>query len=153
MHRTSLNVNGRINVRLDEVSEKFNISKKQLVAKIFMYCHRNLNFNIMVTGELTGYQKKIPGDKWKCLRVDFSDAECDVYFEYKKMFRISLSKLFAVGFVLFFDLIINELSGNSDAEEKENVDILNSYTETKQIMIDFVKDLFRFFTFFEEKTP
>jgi hypothetical protein len=29
--------------------DKFNISKKVLVARIFMHCHKNLNFNILVT--------------------------------------------------------------------------------------------------------
>ncbi len=145
MHKTSLNVSRNLNARLNEVSEKFNISKRMLVRKIFMYCHAHLDFSLLVTGELIAYQRKVPGDKWKCLRVDFSDTECDVYFEYKKMFRISLSKLLAVGFVLFFDLIIAELSGASEDKISDAEWILNTYTETKQILYAFVEDTFKYF--------
>ncbi len=145
MHKTSLNISSKMNTRLNEASEQFKISKRMLVAKIFKLCHRNLDFNILVTGELTGYQKKSPGDKWKCLRVDFSDTECDVYVEYRKMFRISLSKLLAVGFFLFFDQIINELNNNSMNEKVEVAEILNTYTDIKRLLYNSIKDALKFF--------
>ncbi len=153
MHQTSLNVSQKLDGRLTEISAKFKISKRQLVGKIFMYCHHHLNFNILITGRLTGYQKKTKGDKWKCLRVDFSDAECDVYFEYRKMFRISLSKLLAVGFFLFFDLIVAELSGESKDTNEPIDDFLNSYTEIKQLLYDSIKDILAYFILKPEKEP
>ncbi len=151
MNKTSLNVSLKMSEKLTDISKKFNISKKQLVAMIFQYCHDNLNFNIQVTGCLTSYQKKAPGDKWKCLRVDFSETECDVYFLYRNLFRISLSKLLAVGFVLFFDMIVAELNGDSDDEKNAVEEIINSYTEIKQLLYNFTCDSFKYF-YFENKT-
>ncbi len=153
MHKTSLNVSMKMNGQLDKISDEFRISKKRLVARIFRYCHENLDFSILVTGKLSGYQKKCPGDKWKCLRVDFSDTECDVYFEYRKIFRISLSKLLAIGFFLFFDQIVAELSGDSDEKKETIKQILYNYTEIKRLLYKSIQDSLKFFNLPQEKEP
>ncbi len=150
MHKTSLNINKKLYLKLAAASKKFNVSKKYLIIRIFHYCHENLNFNKQITGCLTGYQKKMPGDKWKCLRIDFNDTQCDIYLLYRNMFRISLSKLLAVGFFLFFDQIIEELSGKSDTEEAAK-EIMISYTELKQKYKYMFKDVFKYFNLPSEK--
>ncbi len=152
MKKTSFNVSRNIFIKLDDVSKRFNISKRKLVVKIFFYCHNCMNFD-KVAGGLSVYQKKVPGDKWKCLRVDFEDIDCDLYLLYRYRFRISLSKLLAVGFVLFFDQIINELSEKSDLEFQDIDQLLNSYTEIRQILYAYVEDSFKYFILKQEKEP
>ncbi len=105
----------------------------------------------METGKLTGYQKKVPGNKWKCLRVDLDDTQCDVYLFYRNNFRISLSKLLSVGFVLFFDRIIEELAGDSDEQKEDLVWFLYTYTEIQALLWNVVTDSFKYFDLPAEK--
>ncbi|MBN1499769.1 MAG: hypothetical protein JW982_06435 [Spirochaetes bacterium] len=144
MHRTSLNVSISIHDKIKETSEKYCISRRKLILMIFTYCHDNLDFDKFIFG-LTKYQKIAPGEKWKCLRVDFDDTQCDIYFFYRNRFRISLSKLLAVGFVLFFDRILEKLNQSIKLKKEDFSVLLNSYTEIKALLTNFVKDAFKFF--------
>ncbi|MBN1499925.1 MAG: hypothetical protein JW982_07215 [Spirochaetes bacterium] len=143
MHKTSLNISGRISNELGQASLRFGISRRKLIISIFMYCHRYFDFEKFQYG-LTKYQKKVPEDVWKCFRIDLDDTCCDVYFFYRNRFRISLSRLLAVGFTLFFDQIIRDLK-----ERCENTgdlkNVINSYTELKLILMNFLKDSFKYF--------
>ncbi|MBN1499430.1 MAG: hypothetical protein JW982_04715 [Spirochaetes bacterium] len=153
MNRTSLNVSGYVFDEMKEVCLKFNISRKDIIKRIFTLCHNNFDFVKGEYGKLTAYQKKAPGDSWKCMRVDFDELQCDLYFLYRNRFRISLSKLLAVGFVLFFDQIVNELSEKSDNSDQIKKDILDTYTVIKQLLYFLVKDSFIYFNIKEAGIP
>ncbi|MBN1498759.1 MAG: hypothetical protein JW982_01265 [Spirochaetes bacterium] len=144
MHHTSINISLLIMTKLKETSEKYCISRRKLVSMILYSCHENFNFDVFSSG-LTNYQKIAPGDEWKCMRIDFDDTQCDIYFFYRNRFRISLSKLIAVGFILFFDKILKILNKDNEVNKKDFLNFLNSYTKAKCFLIDFVKDAFKFF--------
>ncbi|MBN1500016.1 MAG: hypothetical protein JW982_07670 [Spirochaetes bacterium] len=144
MYHTSINISRSIAEKLKETAEKYNISRRKLITMIFLYCHDNLDFDQFVSG-LTKYQRLAPGDGWKCLRVDFDDSQCDIYFLYRNKFRISLSKLLAVGFVLFFDRVLKDLNFNNEIKKEDFLNLLISYTVIKFLLISFVKDALKFF--------
>ncbi|MBN1501565.1 MAG: hypothetical protein JW982_15505 [Spirochaetes bacterium] len=150
MNRTSLNISSNILNKLNETSITFKISKKHLILKIFEYCHGNFNYNNFEYGKLTGYQKISTDDSWNCFRIDFDDTQCDVLFFYKNQYRISLSKLLALGFVLFFDKIIEELSRNFK-NQIDMVSFLNSYTRIKKILWNSLHDSFKYFRMKNQK--
>ncbi|MBN1499150.1 MAG: hypothetical protein JW982_03265 [Spirochaetes bacterium] len=151
MHRTSLNVSNFMITQLNFISKKYKIDKKTLIARIFSYCHNNLNFEQYVGG-LTRYQKLAAGDTWKCLRMDFSDMQCDIYFFYRNKFRISLSRLLAAGFFLFFDQIIDDLNKEVKIEIETLTFILNSYTDLKSILKHYLSETFKHFNLKQENT-
>lgn len=145
MHPTSLNVSVKIFNQISNTSKKTGISKRKIISKIFLYCHNNINFNFQEIGKLTGYQKKSDDDSWKCMRIDFTDTQCDVYLFYRNHFRISLSKLFAVGFFLFFDEVIKELSEEIKMDCEVLKSCLHSYTEIKSILYNSIKNVLKYF--------
>lgn len=150
MNPTSLNMSLSIFNEIHQAGIKFNISKKDIIYLIFRYCHNNFNFNNFQYGKLTAYQKKLPDDSWKCFRIDFTETQCDVYFLHRNNYRISLSKLLAVGFYLFFDKILSELSQN---EKTTKIEFSNSYTDLKRKLLPFVKNSFKYFNIKAKTIP
>ncbi len=124
MLSTSINVKKDFMSELREISEKYHISISELIKRILHHVYRHLNKKIIIN-ELTHYQKKDRKKRWKCFRIDFSENECTLNFKVRCKYRISLSKLLFVGFILFIEDVIAEIaSSNNESDDK----ILNSYT-------------------------
>lgn len=148
MNATSMNVSQKIYLQLSDASRTYKISKRELVSKIFLCCHENLNFDLFELGVLTKYQVLADGDSWKCLRIDFNETQADVFLFYRNRFRISLSKLFSVAFVLFFDKIIKELSSDLEVGMEIVECFLNSYTEIKMYLYNYIEDALKYFNIY-----
>ncbi len=139
-HSTSLNSSKMIKSDIERISSELGITRSKLIKEILWYCLDNLDFAFFLSG-LARYQKKYEESNWKCIRLDLNELECDLFLLCRFKFRISVSKLLAVGFVLFIEDVINKLSGNE--EKKANVS--SSYTETVAFFKEKVKDEFYYF--------
>ncbi len=127
MAKTTINMKKDLFVSLGEISEQLKVTKSALVRRILMYTHENLDFN-KYYGDLTRYQryqKRIPGNEWKCFHVNYSELESDVFLLCRFHFRISLSKLLFIGFCLFIEEVIDSFN-----DEKEEVKIKSKYSYT-----------------------
>ncbi|MBN1500613.1 MAG: hypothetical protein JW982_10675 [Spirochaetes bacterium] len=117
MHSTSMNMNRELYAELKSICSSYNISMSFLVKAVLKMVYANLEITADSSG-LTRYQEKLPAKFWKCFHIEFSENECRDNFNCRGRYRISLSKLFFVGALLFLDKIIEELSGNSENKEK-----------------------------------
>ncbi len=146
MNATSVNMDAGMHYELKKICNEYGISMKQLITLILKYIRKNLN-KFSHAYNLTRYQKRIKGRKWKCVRINFSENECKNNFFSRFKYRISLSKLLAVGFVLFIDEIIENLKNN----KKENTENCNFYTSIPRYFIESVSDEFKYFKNYGKK--
>ncbi len=127
MLSTTMNINRKLFNQLAQISEKYNITIAALIKKILKHVFANLNGKKLRT-DLTHYQKRRSGTKWKCFHIDFSENECMQNFSCRFKHRISLSHVLLVGFVLFIKDVIEELENGCS---EINTEILISYTAYK----------------------
>ncbi len=142
---TSMNIDSTLMEQLDEICKQYGISRSDLIKLILKCVCKKYQVLKSATG-LTRYQKQQKGHKWKCVRIDFSEEECALFFQTRFKYRVSVSKLLFIGFVLFLDEILEELNGN----DKEKSPISNSYTLERLDLLPYMYEEVIFFGKIEE---
>ncbi len=124
MFSTTLNINRELFDLLDKISRELNISRAALIRELLKYTCKEMQYYKRMVG-LTRYQKKAGKRGWKCFHIEFSEAECRLFFSCRFMYRISVSKLLLIGFVLFINDVTEALKA-----EKKNISVkdYDSYT-------------------------
>lgn len=141
---TSINLHQTIIDEIAVISEEANISKSEIV-RMLIWKIKKINFQKFVRGNLIEYQVKYKIiDSEGCLisaygKMHFSQSSdlCDYSKFLRYNYRISLSKLVAISFSLFWQEILNELF---ESEEKE----LDSYEQKDEYLNQLIE-------YFEER--
>lgn len=107
MHSTTININSEIFNEIEKISSLLNVSKSDVIKKVLWYCKKKSNFKKFFMS-LTKYQVPDPKSDWQKFHINYSDLECTVFFYLRFQFRISLSKLLAVGLTLFHKEMIKD---------------------------------------------
>ncbi|MBN1499719.1 MAG: hypothetical protein JW982_06180 [Spirochaetes bacterium] len=124
MYHTSLNINRAIYKIIAESAEKYNVSICYIIRKLISKMLVNFDFALKQK-TLTEYQCKYPECIYKRFHITFSENEIEANFKARLDYKISVSKILILGFILFFHEIIKELDGN----EKIVIEYLNNYSK------------------------
>ncbi|MBN1501272.1 MAG: hypothetical protein JW982_14025 [Spirochaetes bacterium] len=109
MYSTTLNIRQDVYKQLKQLSLEYEISVTYLIQKILKQTGKNLKVEFKRT-ESTHYQDKQPEKaNWKCFHIVFPEDEFNQNLQFRYNYRISLSKLLFIGFVLFLDKVLLKL--------------------------------------------
>ncbi len=137
MYSTSININFLIFRKIELISKDLNISKATLIREIIKYTCLNYHARKNMNG-LTRYQKSRKNTKWKCFRLKFSEDECRLFFKCRFLYRVSVSKMLFVGFILFLDEVVEKIKKGEISEK--NIKKVNCYTSLRKELLIFIKD-------------
>ncbi len=147
MYFTTLNIDPVLYEQLDKICENHGITHACLIKEILKCVCMNYDLSKYSFG-LTRYQKRRKGCKWKCFRIDFSEEECRLFYGNRFKFRVSVSKMLYVGFVLFLkEALENIFKEDEDHAEK----IFNSYTSLIKKMLPYIAEETIFFKIIHKK--
>ena len=103
--RSSLNVDISVFYSMNEISDHLNITMSDLAKEILFYTINTFNSEKTV-GLLTEYQNHNP-DQWKCLDYNMNQYEADTFASARLKFRMSVSKILFIGFMLFGNIVVS----------------------------------------------
>ncbi len=104
LHYTSANMDGDFFDELNRVSDKFNISNEKIFKDLIDMISQSITCGL-VKGMLTEYQDHCP-ERWETLYYSLSDEEIENFTKARQKYKVSISKLAFMGFVLFWRLLL-----------------------------------------------
>ncbi|MBN1500010.1 MAG: hypothetical protein JW982_07640 [Spirochaetes bacterium] len=114
MYSTTLNIRLDVYKQLKQLSLEYEISVTYLIQKILKQTGKNLKINFM-RNDSTHYQDKQPEkSNWKCFHIVFPNDEFNQNLQFRYKYRISLSKLLFIGFVLFIGKVLAQLENKGE---------------------------------------
>ncbi|MBN1501508.1 MAG: hypothetical protein JW982_15215 [Spirochaetes bacterium] len=134
MFSTSMNIDGTILNSINDISKNYGISKSGLIKELLERVCMNYTECIAASG-LTSYQRLGKDRNWKCFRIDLTEKDCLRFFKIRFKYRVSVSKLLLIGFVLFLDEVLEKLKKNCVIKSK----ISNSYTSIRKYFRIFIQ--------------
>ncbi len=104
LHMTSANMDGDFYDELYRAAENFNISSQNIFKDLIDMISQSTNCGL-VTGMLTEYQDHSP-ERWETLYYSLSDDEIEFFTKVRQEYKVSISKLAFMAFVLFWKLLM-----------------------------------------------
>lgn len=127
--RTTLNADFAIIDKIIKCSKSYSISEEEIVKKcILKVCNYLINYKRSCLRE---YQRHKPISGWVCYHYDLNEEENELFSKVSQQYKISISKMLFIGFILFFEGILSEF-----VEEKI---ILKIKKELKKIFNGYYK--------------
>lgn len=131
---TSANVDGDFYDELENTAKNFNMHIDNIYKDLIAITKQNIHCE-HVLGLLTEYQNHRP-ERWETVYYSLDTNEIEIYGKLRQKYKISISKLAFIGFVLFWDLLMyiyQERLKKQGAEE-----LLFSYRKTREKFVKLV---------------
>lgn len=104
IHYTSANMDSDFYNDIFEASKEFNITEQQIFKDLLNLTTQNSNCG-NISGILTEYQSHSP-EKWETFYYSLNNNEIESFGKHRHKYKVSISKLAFMGFVLFWKLLI-----------------------------------------------
>lgn len=115
--RSTLNVDSSLFFYLMQQCENIDITLSDFAKEIISYTINSFNSG-EVKGLLTEYQDHNP-DEWKNLDYNLNDEEARIFGNARLKYKISISKMLFVGFLLFGEIVLSKIKKRLMVEDEK----------------------------------
>ncbi len=133
-HRTSANVDYKFFNALSFAAAKYNKTQEQIFKDLVELVIQAIQCG-HVTGILTEYQDHKP-EHWETLYYSIDENEIEIFGTSRQKYKLSISKLAFIGFLLFWRLLL--LKYMNKLFNSENCYDFNSYDEYRKLLSNYV---------------
>ncbi len=127
-HCTSANMDGNLFDQISEAGDQFNIQADTIFKDLLEITKQNIHSE-HVYGLLTEYQNHSP-ERWEKLHYALNEEEIEKFGKMRQKYKMSISKLAFVGFVLFWELLM--FIYKERLKESIPADFFCSYREVRE---------------------
>ncbi len=128
IHVTSANLDGDFYDDLKELSELFSIHESTIFKDLIEITEQHFKCN-HVYNQLTEYQNHSP-ERWEKLHYSLDQSEIEKIGKARQKYKISISKLAFIGFLLFWELLI--FIYKERLKKSIDINFLDSYQEKRE---------------------
>ncbi len=134
---TSANVDAVFHKEICMLQIRFHKSRSAILKDIIELTIAEIKCG-RVKGILTEYQDHCP-EKWETVYYTLDEEEIEIYSSARQKYKISISKLAFIGFLLFWRLLIQKYSETLFTNNQKIELSLINYEQYKTILNNFVK--------------
>lgn len=142
---TSISVNSDIFKFISEFSDNYNISRSVIVKTLLITIIGKIHAG-KVKFRLTEYSDNFSCSKSKILHYSISEVLYVLSVQTRIDLRISVSKLVCASFLLFWDIVVAELLGKEEKQDK--IEIWNMFLDSYE---EFMKNSVSLYFYFAKR--
>ncbi len=109
-HGTSANVDEKFFYEICLAAEKYNLTRNEIIKDIIKLTIKAIQSG-RISGKLIEYQNHSPND-WETIYYTLDENEIELFSASRQKYKISISKLAFIGFILFWKQLIQMYSKN-----------------------------------------